>query len=352
MLFTATVAAPGAPLVASLSGERWRLDIHAERGTFDFLVQPKGETGYVSVMRAQGEAAWYGYNEPAGERRTCDVKPAAFSRQGNSGPVTVRCVLDRENGVTHEAVYYPLSDGVLVVSRFSAKTLPREASIIRAAPKLDVNISLLTDYAFAGSDERTHTGAIAELGARATYAGGGAWGPGGDQTPALGGDYPYMLLFDPQKAVSLGIVFPFYQAAWRNVRSFLQLWTGDCNFWYTGWLPPDALRGERIFVLYTRQSDSPEAIRADAERLCREATDRIARGTIEAPTVRAMLGARQQFDHEWPALWQQAAAAQPTRPVWVALLMLRSAKECVEREPVTARQLLDRAKQALGEEGS
>jgi hypothetical protein len=342
--------AASAPQVISLSGDRWRMDIRGDRGTFDFLVQPKDEPALVSIMRPGGEPAWYGYNEPAGERQTSQIKPSAFARQGETGPVTVRCVLDQDLGIAHEALYYPIPEGVLVVSRLTAQSLPRDASIIRVAPKMDVNTDLLTHYAFVGPDGREHTGAVASLGPRDTYAGAGAWAPGGDQVAGLSPEYPYTLLFNPDKAVSLGVVLPLYQSTWRNAHSFLQLWHGGFNFWYAGFLPSDALRSEHMFVLYALQSGTPEALRNDAARVCREVSELVAQGKVQAPALAEMLAARGRFERDWPGVRQKALAAGPTRSAWLAIQMLRSARDCLDRDPVAASQLVDRATAALQRE--
>jgi hypothetical protein len=330
-----------------VSGERWRLELRRDLGTFDFFVQPQGEAEFVSVLRPNGELPWYGYNVPGGgEARTCGVKPTVRIG-GEKGPVSVRCELDEEHGVRHEAIYYGIDDGVVVVSRFTSSTPAPGASIVRFAPKLDVNIDLLTHYAFADAAGQQHEGRIADLGERNTYAGVGAWEPGGDQARKLDPERPYMLLYNPERQVSLGIILPVYRLAWREARSFLQLYQGGYNFWYTGFPLHPELRGERLFILYAKQSGSPEAIHEDAPRLCQEVERLVREGTVKAPDTQAALLAAESFEREWPAVYEQIRPQPPTGSAWLAMEMLRAARECADRDPVKAMDLLERAKAEL-----
>ncbi|MBM3473732.1 MAG: hypothetical protein FJX75_10730 [Armatimonadetes bacterium] len=330
-----------------LTGERWRVELRRDAGTFDVLAQPAGEAAFVSFLRPDGEKPWFGYNLADGkEARTCEVKPTVKTG-GASGPVSVRCDLDREHAVTHEALYTTIPEGLVVVSRFTAGALAPEASIVRFAPKLDVNIDLLTHYAYMDGHGRRHQGALADLGERNTYAGVGAWEPGGDVAARLNAERPYMLLHNPQRAISLGVILPCYDSLWRDANTFLQLYKGGYNFWYTGFLPSTRLRGERVLVVYLKQSGSPDAIEEDAPRLCREVPRLISSGKIDAPSVKAMLAAQEAFEGEAQALHELILQQPPTRAAWVAMEMLRTAHECRERDPVKALDLVQRGKAEL-----
>lgn len=339
-----TMAQPKPMLV---TGERWRLEVRRDLGALDFLVQPEGEEGFVSILRTGGEAAWYGYNDGNGEVRTSAVRPAQ-AEQTKQGTVTVTCTLDGERRVTHEAAYHPFDGAVLVVSRFSAETPPEGAGIVRAAPKLDVDIGLLTHYAFVDGSGRRHTGAIADLGERDVCAGVGAWG-GGDVATGFSGELPYMLLYNPEQGVSLGVAFPMLRPQWRGVRSFLQLYHGDFNFWYTGFLGPSALRKEHAFILYTRQVSGPEELERELPGLLKQAEEASGSGEVDAPRLRAMLEARKTATEELPALAEHLAGKPPTRDAWVASLMVRAARERIADDPERALALLERAKQRLAE---
>jgi hypothetical protein len=339
--------APTAAAPVELEGERWRLELRRDLGTFDFLVQPQGEAEFVSVLRPTGELPWYGYNVPGGgEARTSGVKPTV-RLAGGKGPVSVRCELDAEHDVRHEATYYGTDGGLVVVSRFTSSTPVPGASIVRFAPKLDVNTDLLTHYAFADATGRRHEGRTADLGERNTYAGVGAWEPGGDQARELDPECPYMLLYDPERQVSLGIILPLYRLMWREARSFLQLYKGGSDFWYTGFPLHPELRGERLFILYAKQSGSPEAIDEDTPRLCREAERVVREGAVEAPEAQAALLAAERFEREWPAVYEQIRPQPPTGLAWLAMEMLRAARGCVDRDPVKAMDLLERVKAEL-----
>jgi len=336
-----------APEALSLTGERWRLELRRDKGTFDFLVQPQGEAGFVSVLRPGGELPWYGYNVPGGsEAQTCDTKPTVQAADAK-GPVTVHCALSKEAKVAHEAAYYPVPDGVLVVTRFSSPMPAPYGSIVRSAPKLDVDTSLLTHYAFVDATGRQHQGAIAALGERDAYAGAGGWGPRGDVVSDLDPEHPYMLLYNPERAVSLGIVLAFYRTSWRGTETFLQLYRGGYNFWYTGFAPRHELRGERVFILYARQSGSPEAIHEDTPRLCQEAKQLVSGGAVEAPETRAVLAASERFQGEWQAVCEEVSQQPPTRAAWLATEMLRAAREWADRDPVKAVDLVERARAEL-----
>jgi len=335
------------PQPMALTGERWRLEVRRDLGTFDFLVQPKGEEGFVSILRQGGEPAWYGYNHADGEVRTSAVKPAS-ARELDSRAVSIRCVLQAEHEVTHEALYHPLEGGALVVSRFSAETLPEGAGIVRAAPKLDVDIELLTHYAFVDALGKRHTGAIADLGERDVCAGLLGWG-GGDMATGFSEALPYMLLYNPEQGVSLGVAFPMLRPTWRGVRSFLQLYHGDYNFWYTGFLGPTALQREHAFILYTRQVSGPEELERELPGLLRKAEEALGSGEVEAPRLRAILEARQAATEQLPALAEQLAGEPPTRDAWVASLMVRAARDRIADDPERAWALLGRAKQRLGQ---
>jgi hypothetical protein len=334
---------------ANLTGERWRVELRRDTGTFDVLAQPAGEAELVSLLRPEGEKPWYGYNLAGGkEARTSEAKPT-IKAAGNSGPVSVRCELDREHVVTHEALYSTIPEGLVVVSRFSAGALAPEASIVRFAPKFDVNIDLLTHYAYVDGDGRRHQGALADLGERNTYAGVGTWEPGGDVAARLSAQRPYMLLYNPQRAISLGVILPCYDSLWRDANTFLQLYRGGYNFWYTGFLPGSRLRGERVLILYLEQSGSPAAIEEDAPRLCGEVRRLVSKGDIDAPAVRAMLAAEEAFEGEAQALHELILQQPPTREAWLAMGMLRTARGWLERDPVKALDLVQRGKAQLGD---
>ncbi|MBM3499184.1 MAG: hypothetical protein FJX74_10995 [Armatimonadetes bacterium] len=348
-LMGAVRCAPATAAPVQLSGEGWRVELSREAGTFDLLAQPAGEAEFVSLLRAGGERPWYGYNVGSAEGRTSESTPTVEG-DPERGPLRVHCELDPDHAVTHEAVYYLRPEGLVVVSRFGSSALTPEGSIVRFAPKLDVDLSLLTHYAFVDAEGRRHQGAVMDLGERNAYAGVGAWEPGRDVVDRLNAERPYMLLYNPERAVSLGVILPLYESVWREAGSFLQMYQGGFNFWYTGFAPMSRLRGERIVILYLRQSGSPEGIEADAPRLCREVEDGIQRGEIEAPEVREMLAAAAAFDPEAEALSARLAEEPPTGAAWLALEMLRVAREWAERDPVEALDLLLRGKAEL--EGS
>jgi len=330
-----------------LAGERWRVELRRDAGTFDVLAQPAGEAGFVSLLRPEGEKPWYGYNlAGGGEARTSEAKPTLKVAPA-PGPVSVRCELDREHDVFHQAVYEAIPDGLVIVSRFTAGALAPEASIVRFAPKLDVDIDLLTHYAYMDGDGWRHQGALADLGQRNTYAGVGTWEPGGDVAARLNGERPYMLLYNPERAVSLGVILPWYGSLWRDANTFLQLYRGGYNFWYMGFLPGSQLRSERVLILYLKQSGSPDAIEEDAPRLCREVRRLIAKGDMDAPTVRTMLMAQEAFEGEAEALHKLIGEQPPTRAAWLAMEMLRTAHEWLERDPVKALDLVQRGKAEL-----
>jgi hypothetical protein len=346
LLPTLAAADPPSRPAFVFEGERWRLELPREAGTFDFRVQPQGETEFVSVLRPGGEAPWYGYNVSGGpERRTCEVTPDFRPRSPR-----FRCVLEPGPQVVHEAAYHPFANGVLVVSRFVSEGVPPVASIVRFAPKLDVDVDLLTRYAFADDAGSRHEGGVAELGARAAYAGVGGWGGPGDVVGGLDPARPYMLLYNPDRAVSLGIVLLRYPSLWAGAQTFLQLYHGGWNFWYTGFLPRSALRGERVFVLYARQVATPDTLEADLPALVSEAERLIAEGEVEAPEVRAAMAAETRFAAEWEAANAAIRDQPPTREAWLAADMLRAARACLARDPVKAVDLLDRARAALPSE--
>jgi hypothetical protein len=328
----------------SVEGERWRLEISRERGTFDILVQPKGEREFVSVLRPGGERPWFGDNAGSSEIRTSDV--AADLKRGKGGLLTARCVLQSETGAAHEASYYPIDEGVVIVSRFTGEH-PADAAIVRAAPKLDVDTDLLTHYAFIGPDGTAHTGAVADLGERDAYAGVGGWG-GGDVVPGLSADHPHMLLYNPERDVSVGIILPYARISWRGAQSFLQLYRAGHNFWYTGFLPQVEAGTERVCVLYLRQSGSPSAIQDDTPRVIRDIKESVRAGKIDAPTLAEAFIAQAEVEGQLPALAQTLDDLPPSRAAWFARLLVRAARDCGESDPKMARMLLNRARAELG----
>ncbi|HJN18824.1 MAG TPA: hypothetical protein QGH10_25190 [Armatimonadota bacterium] len=336
------IAAPQSD--ATIGGDRWELRVSRDTGTFDVLLEPIGGEAR-SIIRPEGERPWFGYNEGGREVRTSGVA-AETRRGGKRGNVTVRCALDEERQVHHEATYRGLDDGVLVISQFAADSLP-SADIIRVAPKLDIDVELLTHYAFSGPDGVQHAGAIADLGERDSYAGVGGWGAG-DVASGLDPSGPYMMLYNPELQISFGVIFPLHRTTWRGSRTFLQLYHGGANFWYMGYLSAPALRSEHAFVLYLRQTGDPADIHRDAPGLCREAVELISSGAVDAPELAGIADALQAVQSDLPTLTEAAEDAPPSREAWLARLMIRSARQSAETDPIAAQLLLRRARFELG----
>lgn len=332
---------------AQFVGERWRVELARGVGTFDIFVQPAGDSRYVSLLRLDGERPWYGYNLSDGRELRSSESRATVRFLQQHRLAAVRCVLDREHAVVHEAVYCAIAEGLLVVSRFSARPTAPQVSILRFGPKLDVDIQQLTHYAYRDSQNRRHEGPLAQLGERNAYAGVGAWEPNGDLSEGLSPELPYMLLYNPERAISVGVVLPLPEAIWHDVRTFLQLYRGGWNFWYTGFLPLGQPRGERVLLLYLKQCASPDVAERDVPRLCREVRKRILTGSLPAPQVKTVLVAAAALEREASTLETLLANQPVTREGWLALEMLRAARECASWNPAKALELIERGKATL-----
>ena len=294
-----------------IRGEGYALVVSVERGEFDFLLRlPGGD--FVSVVRQGGEKFWFGYNDPGGERRSDRNSPLKLTvrRLGRKAEVEVLCPVDPEAGSLHRAVYIALPKFVVVRSKIVKGAFRGKASIVRVAPRADIDISLLTHFAFSAPGGKVVAGEVHKLG-RPGYAGVLPWG-GPIVADSLDPKAPFFALYNPKREVGFLLLYPFYDRFWfwANHHIFLQLWRWGTNFLYCGFGGEGFFDKEFLFVLAPAEAFNPEGLKGQALRLTKFVEEAVRKGEIHCPRLRKHL----QAEAEFPRLFKEV------RRLWEGLV--------------------------------
>ncbi len=309
------------PEAVSVQAATYRLVLPRDRALVRLEV-PSAD-GLRPVTRPGGEDAWYGFNDPTGEVRSSAARPTmVIDRRSDHVTVTVTCAV---GALTHRADYLCRDDLVVVRSLLSGP-VPASASLIRIAPRFDLDLARFGEYAFADQSDKLHTGRFPAT--RPWYLGTGAWGSG-DTAGGLSEREPFWMVH--QGGRGLAVVYPFRRELWVGVSHFIQQWTGGANYAYTGLADAGVVGRDVVFAWVPVADGGPAALRADLPRILAAVQSLIETRALPVERLARISAVRRRLD----ALAKELAApvtdpAQRLRR-WRQRVAWQAAQRCLDR---------------------
>lgn len=269
------------------------LQLPREKGTFTLLT--KSSRGTFPIHSPRGEGPWFGYNSPQGEIRTSARRPEKVdvSKKGKYWGIEVTTPL--EKGVYHRGVFFLAEDFLAVRSLIEGKTT-EEVSIVRLAPRMEVDLGVFTDYAFS-IPQRVVAGKAKELG-RPGYAGISAWG-GPQSYASLDPSVPFFALYNPDLKTGFLFLYPFYQRLWSGKHIFLQRWQDEIDYFYAGWGDKSSLGEEVLFLIAPLKAYSAEEIYSQARELMEKVEKMVLEGSLPFPSLLRFLKVEEEIEGNW-----------------------------------------------------
>lgn len=259
--------------------ENYHLRIWKTRGSFDLLLKDsRGD--FHSMHRSQGESPWFGYNGPKGEIRSSGNPPSKLDVKRTSDGFEVFLTTPLEENARHQGIFLVKDDFLLVRSTIQASR--GGISIVRLAPRFEVDIDLFNQFAFS-VPQGVIRGSVRELG-RPSYAGVGGWG-GPKSYSSLNPDVPFFALYNPEKRMGFLFLFPFYEKLWKDKHIFLQLWENETNYFYAGWGEEKDLGKEVMFAIAPLEVFSSDEILNRASELAKKIEKGVRSGEIPFPSL-------------------------------------------------------------------
>jgi hypothetical protein len=279
-------APPQEGRVVLAEGRDYRLVTREAAGGLDIELRD-ADGNWVPLTRKGGEAGWYGYNKGAAEVRSTSAAPSISREKRDDTAVTVAtCTL--EPGVVHRACYFSESSFCIVVTELHAEQAPLdEASIIRLAPRFDIDIQRFSCFGLRDGRGILHTGTISAIAARPAYIGTGGWGGPGCVVSGLDPERNYLAFFNPLGGPLVAFVFPRPKILWNGGRHFLQLWEGGANLLYAGMFDRDHFNNPTAFAIYARPDGDLQAFEADLPALLQQVDRLAASGFLQLPALSA-----------------------------------------------------------------
>lgn len=271
----------------------YKLRFFKDKGTFDLQIRDK-KGGFSSIHRPEGESPWFGYNGPKGEVRSSQNVPRKLEvrRTAEGFEVSLRVPLDE--GGDFQGNFLITDYFLLVRSLINSREKP--ISILRLAPRFEVDIELFNRYAFSLPGGIV-SGVVKELG-RPGYAGVLGWG-GPKSYSALDPSSPFFALYNPDAGIGFLFLYPFYQELWNGKHIFLQLWEGGINYLYAGWGEEKDLGREVLFAIAPLQAFSENEIGNTARKLTKEIETKVRKGEIKFPSLLKVMEMKERITKNW-----------------------------------------------------
>ncbi|MBC7287026.1 MAG: hypothetical protein H5T86_03070 [Armatimonadetes bacterium] len=277
---------PGQAVVVA-EGEAYRISTFDAGAGIDISLRT-AEGTWVALRRTNGELGWFGYNRKgAGEVRSSACSPAIEREtRGQGKVVSVTCEL--EPGVSHAAEYVPFPSFCFITSEIRCQVAPADASIIRLAPRFDIDVGRFPCYALRDERGILHTGTLASLGERPKYVGVRGWG-GGCAVAGLDPQRPYLAFFNPFGGPLFALVYPKHNFQWRDGRHFLQLFDGGANYLYSGFFSGGHFNEPVLFAIYANASGSIDELEKQIPEVEARAEELVRSGVLRVPALSAGL---------------------------------------------------------------
>ncbi len=325
-------------------GEAYRVATYSKAAAVEVALQ-SSDSAWRPLTRTGGEMAWFGYNrKSAGEVRS-STRAAKIQRLQRAGAKIVAVSCELEPGVLHRAEYVAFDDFCIVTSELRAAKPPRDATLIRLAPRFDINIRRLFCYALRDGRDILHTGTLAALGNRPKYVGVRGWGDG-CTVAELSARRAYLAFFNPSAGPLFAVVYPHYRSQWRWARTFLQLFNGGANYLYAGVFDRGHFNQPVAFAIYARRDGDLAAFEQALPEIERRLDDLVRSSALRLPTVGAEIEAAQRLGQA--AGWKAPASAAGRRDRWIASwkrwwALSAAARALQLGQPLAARDILSSA---------
>lgn len=313
----------------TVRGDTYRIIFSRSSGVLDIEIAGR-DGGFESVVHKDGGTLWYGCNGPDGEYRTQHHRPSfTRSKHGDIEVLTSVCPVRPEDGVTHRATYAFFPKWIAVSSRLEAEKEPAHLSIVRVAPRFDVDIEKLPHYSCREHLGRRCCGPVAELGERDTYVGLNPWGRRGVRCRGFDPQRAYFGLYDPLSGRSIAFAYPFFDKMWKGKHIFLQLHTSKCNYWYTGFGRAADVGRDFIFCICCRLPGASGALDRELPGMFQKVEWLVAQGAL--PWARRGMDAKLDAIHrELRSIWGKAELSQQKtakhrRTAWLSRYLWREA---------------------------
>lgn len=273
--------------------ENYHLGIFKTKGTFELLLKDK-EGNFLSMHRSDGESPWFGYNGPKGEMRSLDNTPSKLEVKRTDGGFEVSLVTPLEENSSYEGIFLIKEDFLILRSLIKANG--GKISIVRLAPRFEIDIGLFNQFAFSLPQELV-TGSVKGLG-RPGYAGVGGWG-GPKSYASLSSDVPFFALYNPDRKIGFIFLYPFYEELWKGKHIFIQLWENEINYFYAGWGEEKDLGKDVMFAIAPLQVFSPKEIMNKASELVNKIEKGVRSGEIPFPSLIRTLELKENLKKYW-----------------------------------------------------
>lgn len=263
LFFSMAARALSAPLISAsngrtmVTGAAYRLSFREGEGAFDLAL--KQSDGSFRVIGRAGGSLTLGFLTASGEEHL-DGRRATWKivQKGSTVVVGEASPLGVAGNTVVEMHYICTDDGILVGARV-AKSQSQGALL--PLPRLALDPSEWTEYAFHAEDGQLHTGHIDDLGPPSSYAGVSPWGTRGDTVARLDAQRPAIGVFT-KDGTGLAAVFLDYARRWRNASAFVQRYTAPAVLFYPAYAPLEDAT-ERMWCWLAPMRDS----RLDALRI-------------------------------------------------------------------------------------
>ncbi|MBC7327409.1 hypothetical protein H5T87_04760 [bacterium] len=272
----------------------YQLHLYKTKGTFDFLVKDKDGI-FHPIHKAEGESPWFGYNGPRGEVSSSRNPIGEIKMKRWREGYLVSILVPLEQGVFWDGEFY-ISDDYLVVRSLIKSEARSGISIVRLAPRFEVDIALFNRYLFSLPGQIVE-GKVEELG-RPGYAGVLGWG-GPKSYGSLDPSVPFFALYNPELQVGFLFLYPFYDKLWKGKHIFLQLWEGGINYFYAGWGDENDLGKETVFVITPLKIFSPDEIKRNVEKLNKEIEELVRSGGLPLEFITRLLEIEGKLRKYW-----------------------------------------------------
>ncbi len=276
------------------TGRNYQLRQFKTKGTFEFLIRDK-EGNFRPIHRPGGESPWFGYNTARGEVSSSKNSPNILDVKRWKEGFQIYLLTLLEEDAFYEGNFFITDDFLLLRSSIRAEKEERR-SIVRLAPRFEVDIELFNHFAFSLPEE-TIWGLAKELG-RPGYAGVGGWG-GPKSYGSLDPTTPFFALYNPHLKTGFLFLYPFYERLWKGKHIFLQLWVEGINYFYAGWGEEKDLGKEVLFAIAPLDVFSPKEIAEEARKLNQEIEKKVREGEVPFPSLLRVLEVEEKIKRNW-----------------------------------------------------